>query len=516
MERKIYDHCAVIGVDGMGSFNREANTPCLDRIFENGASTLSALSLNPTISAENWGAMLLGALPMVHGLTNTIVSREEYTNTELPSVFTRLRRAFPDAYLTSCCNWDPINFGIIEHDVGVDLATANNDELLLPLILERVAKKPKFLFVQFDDVDEAGHHFGYGTEGHLAQIEKADALVGQVFDAYEKAGIADSTLFIVIADHGGNGHGHGGYTDTEKYVFLGVRGDGIEKSAIGFARTVDIAAIVLYSLGLELPPYSAEAFASQIPGGIFPGYDGKYVLPSAGATPPTAISKKTPERSGPGGLLSFFDSDRIVLELNYDDDVSDSAGNFSFTEGGHVKFYSGAPLSSCCELGETGWIASDRPVFGGSSYTVSLFLQTSRSFTGGAYVFGGRDGKDGFELYLNDYSIDATFNGGGASDSIMIPIEESHVGSWLHFAISVDLEKGEAAFFSDFSFVCKRKLSKELIASKADRPLIIGTDAARKRNISERPQLFRVDDLLVFKGAFGRDEIALLKKYYES
>lgn len=129
MDRKIFRYAAVIGVDGMGSFNKEANTPVLDRIFENGAKTFSALSMNPTISAENWGAMLLGAMPLVHGLTNGSVCSEAYANDALPSAFRYIRQAFPDAYLASCCNWNPINHGIIEHNQGVDMRTGDDEAL---------------------------------------------------------------------------------------------------------------------------------------------------------------------------------------------------------------------------------------------------------------------------------------------------------------------------------------------------------------------------------------------------
>ena len=516
MKRTIFDHCAVIGIDGMGNFDRAANTPNLDRIFLNGATTFDCLSMNPTISAENWGAMLLGALPMIHGLTNSSVSRDEYKNDDLPSVFRRLRGVFPGAYLTACCNWDPINHGIIEHDVGVDFATAGSDEELLPMILERVKKKPKFLFVQFDEVDEAGHHHGYGKPGHIEQIEKSDGLVGKIFDEYEKAGIADKTLFVVIADHGGNGRGHGGYTETEKLVFLGVRGAGVEKSKIGFARTVDIAAIVLYSLGLELPVHDTSGFASQVPEGIFPWYEGRYIVPGDEEAPPLSISKKTPDWNGSDGLPAFFGQDRIKLALSFDDTIDDSTGNAAFREGGSVKFYTSAPLSSCAELGETGFLFSEKPVFGSSSYTLSLFMLTSKAFAGGAFVLGNRDGSDGIELYLNDYNVDTIFNGGGRSDSVMIPFEESHIGSWVHYAFSVDFERGEVSFFTDFTFRCKRKLAEDIIASRSDFPLIIGTDCERKRNISDRPQIFRIDDLLVFDGVFGEDEMKKLKEYYEN
>ena len=208
-----YKHVAVLGIDGMGSFNRLTDTPGMDELFANGAVTYNALSMNPTISAENWGAMLIGANPIAHGLTNSIVGRFEYKNKELPSVFTRIREAYPDAYLASCCNWNPINHGIIEHDIGVDLRTAENDEALTPVICEVVAKKPLFLFVQLDDVDGAGHGSSYGSAGHLKKITETDVLIGRICDAYRQAGILDDTLILVIADHGGIRNGHGGYMD---------------------------------------------------------------------------------------------------------------------------------------------------------------------------------------------------------------------------------------------------------------------------------------------------------------
>ncbi len=108
---KRYQHVIVIGIDGMGNYNLKADTPNMDMLFENGAVNNAALSMDPTISAENWGAMLIGCDPGVHELTNSIISRFEYKNKALPTVFTRIRKEYPEAYLASCCNWDPINYG---------------------------------------------------------------------------------------------------------------------------------------------------------------------------------------------------------------------------------------------------------------------------------------------------------------------------------------------------------------------------------------------------------------------
>ncbi|MBQ4245517.1 MAG: alkaline phosphatase, partial [Clostridia bacterium] len=275
----VYGHVAVVGIDGMGNFNRFTFTPEMDRIFENGAYTNFALSLAPTISAQNWGAMLLGTTPEVHGLTNDIVSTEEYKNKTFPSFFTTVRKAFPDAFLCSCCNWDPINHGIIEHDVDVEMHTAQNDEILTGIIEECVSRKPKLLFIQFDDVDGGGHGHGYGKEGHLKSIREADERVGRVYRAYEKAGIIDDTLFIVIADHGGYIRGHGGYTDGEKYIYLALAGKTVKKGEIPYAQTKDINAIVLHAFGLDVPACDIDGYSSQIPKNIFTDADAPYIMP---------------------------------------------------------------------------------------------------------------------------------------------------------------------------------------------------------------------------------------------
>lgn len=279
MSRK-YDHVIVLGIDGAGSFIKDADTPNFDRIFSNGAVTYGALSSNPTISAECWGSMLLGVGPEIHKLTNGIVSSVPYpTDSPFPSLFKRIRDAYPKAESGSFCDWNPITFGIVENNIGVSHDTANDDELT-PVICDYIrTKKPDFLFIQFDSVDGAGHRHGYGTPEHLKRINEVDILVDKVYSAAEEAGIIDDTLFIVIADHGGtnpgNGEGgsHGGWTDGEKYVTFAVTGKGINKTEIKEMNIRDLASIVLYAFGIPAPVFDENGWTSQIPEGIFTDCD---------------------------------------------------------------------------------------------------------------------------------------------------------------------------------------------------------------------------------------------------
>ena len=270
MSEQKYKHVIAVAVDGGGAFLKVADTPCFDRIFEKGAVTYEALSSRPTISAECYGSMLTGTGPEIHGLTNEIVSTRQYpTDSPFPSLFRRIRKVMPDAELGSFCDWNPITYGIVENDLDVSHDTAR-DEQLTPVICDYIKdKKPVFLFVQMDSVDGAGHTFGYGTKKHLDRITEVDKLVNDVYNAAAEAGILDETLFMVITDHGGYQTGHGGWTDGEKYVTFGAVGKGVKNNAIQEMNIRDLAAIVLYALGIESPAFEEQGWTSQIPADIW-------------------------------------------------------------------------------------------------------------------------------------------------------------------------------------------------------------------------------------------------------
>lgn len=267
---KSYNHVIVLGIDGAGAFIKDADTPHFDRIFAEGAVTYGALASNPTISAECWGSMLLGIGPEVHKLTNGIVSSTPYpTDSAFPSIFRRIREVMPEVELGSFCDWNPITFGIVENDRNVTSATARDTELI-PMICEYIRdKKPTFLFTQLDSVDGTGHRYGYGSEQHLQRIHEVDAFVNDVYKTVKEAGMLDDTLFLLIADHGGNGTGHGGWTDGEKYVTFAAIGRGVQKGSVGDMNIRDLAAIVLYALGIEAPAFDEQGWTAQVPEGLF-------------------------------------------------------------------------------------------------------------------------------------------------------------------------------------------------------------------------------------------------------
>ena len=264
----MYKRVVILGVDGMGKFNAKAPTPCMDELFANGAVTYDALTSIPTISAECWGSMLLGVGPKTHGLTNSIASSKPYdVNSPYPSIFRVARKAMPEANLAAFSNWNPINTGVIEENLGVHKETGGSDAEVCEKILAYLDDNdPTLLFVQFDEVDGAGHKFGYGAKMFLERITEIDALIGQVVAKYREKGWAGDTLFIVSADHGGNRrHGHGGRSKNEKRIFIGCAGKTVKAGAIAKMNVRDIAAVAAAALGLEAP----AAWTAQVPEEIF-------------------------------------------------------------------------------------------------------------------------------------------------------------------------------------------------------------------------------------------------------
>lgn len=272
-----YKRIVILGVDGAGNFFSQAKTPNMDKIFADGATSYDALTSIPTISAQCWGSMLLGITPEVHGLTNSSLDIPYDVNSVFPSIFRITREKFPEARLASFCNWNPINTGIIENNLDAVKDTAHDAELTKKICAYLKKNDPTLLFVQFDEVDGAGHHNGYGTPDYLKQIEITDGYIGKIYDVLEKRGMLEDTLFIVSADHGGTpAGGHGGVTDAEKLIFIGFAGKTVCHCTIKDLEVRDIAAISACALGIEQP----DSWTARVPEGLFSDYEGGGTRPA--------------------------------------------------------------------------------------------------------------------------------------------------------------------------------------------------------------------------------------------
>ena len=510
---KYYKYVAVIGVDGAGNFFRQTDTPEIDRIFEHGAVTYDMLTSKPTISAQCWGSMLHGVTAAVHGLTNAIVEKTPFaTDSKFPSFFRVIREHDADAVLASFCHWNPINVGIVEDGLDVYKEGGIADEVLTDHICSYLAKnKPTALFVQFDEVDGAGHSAGYGTQSHLNTITRIDKYIGRIYDAYEANGMLEDTLFIVTADHGGNGKSHGGWTDAEKYVMFAAAGKYVPEGTIGDMEVRDTAAVVLYALGIEQP----ETWTARVPDGLFEGISGQ--------ERPVYVDKEsdryhepvpTPAKGTDGYVTEKIKNHTLLHYLTFDGGITDECGGTTAQKG---KLYfvdgyfgEGVALDDGCIS-----IADYAP--GTQSFTASLWFKTE-GVAADPVLFSNKNWLNGYNngyvLSIRD-SGDIRFNMGDGNNRMdanaVLPAD--YQTGWVHILLIVDREKHEIRMCYDFGEVITASIPENLRGDSLDAfsNLCIGQDGTGAYNVSLPAT---VDEFLLFEGAFDREDIDALAAYY--
>ena len=273
----LYKSIVVIGFDGAGGMFRDGDT--LTDVFraffgtEDSSIGFDYHCESPSISAQNWGSYLHGVPPLYHGKDNTSASNSRFTNKNCPSVFQVIHDVYPDAQLASISHWIPINYGLIETTAGVykdpDRPGTDNeysDEEVRDRVCSYIAENgtPTLLFVHFDSPDAAGHSCGYGSEQHLQAIRDVQGYAMDIFDMFDP----ETTLFIVIADHGGTPDGdHGGKTEAEMDIVFGIRGKGLNPDAMEGVefRPRDLAPIILTAMRIQIP----KNMLGECPIGLF-------------------------------------------------------------------------------------------------------------------------------------------------------------------------------------------------------------------------------------------------------
>ena len=507
-----YKHVVVIGVDGAGAYFQNAQTPNLDAIFANGAITYDCLTANPTISAQCWGSLMHGVVPSVHGLTNSVVSSTAYpSNSKYPSFFRVIRENDENAVLASFCNWNPINVGIVENDIGVHKIGGMSDANLTNAILSYLeGSNPTALFVQFDEADGAGHSYGYGTSNQLAKISEIDGYIGRIYEAYRQKGMLEETLFIVTSDHGGSGTSHGGLADSEKYVMFAASGKNVQNGTIGDIEIRDTATIVLHALGYESP----ETWTARVPSGLFEGVE-------AGERP-TYVDKDsnryhetepTPEKGSEGYVTNYIKDHGLNTYMTFDGDISNNCtgttaqgGNLYFVEDGY--FGQGVAI-------DDGYVKLNNFAPGTGSFTIAFWINT-KAITSDPCIFSNKNwqtgANSGFALAIRSGEIALNLGNGGARVDCKAPLPTDYTEGWMHVLAFVDRVNNKVGVCIDLGTIVTVDIPEALrISLDTQYSANIGQDGTGRYNASVPAT---IDEFMIFDGAFDQADVDSLKAYY--
>ena len=246
-------HVVIISEDGMRPelITQQQRMQWHQLMAKNGAYTWRARTIRTASTLPSHASMLSGVDVNLHGLTwNNWRPQKGYI--QVPTIF----KAAEDNGLKTAAFVGKFKLRHILPPGTVDVF--QRPGYYCKKVSEEAARyiereKPALTFVHFSDPDEKGHSAGWMSEDQKRAARDADACLGTIYQAIERAGILNDTLVIVSADHGGHNHNHSGALLSDRNIPWIAMGPGVRRgySIQGPISTMDTAATALAALGLQ-------------------------------------------------------------------------------------------------------------------------------------------------------------------------------------------------------------------------------------------------------------------------
>jgi predicted AlkP superfamily pyrophosphatase or phosphodiesterase len=227
----------------------EAKAPVHELLMREGAFTLHARTIRQASTLPSHAAMLSGFDVAEHGLSwNSWQPERGFI--KVPTVFSVATAAGKQSAAF-------VGKRKLEHIAQPGSVTLfSNPGYLCPKVAAEAAayfrqNRPQIEFVHFSDPDSLGHSVGWMSSDQLAAIGHSDRCLGVLLEGIRAAGVADRTLLIISADHGGSGRNHSGAREEDRVIPWIAWGAGVRRGhrIAQAVSTVDTAATTLWALG---------------------------------------------------------------------------------------------------------------------------------------------------------------------------------------------------------------------------------------------------------------------------
>jgi predicted AlkP superfamily pyrophosphatase or phosphodiesterase len=223
-----------------------AHCPNVESLRARGSWTLRARSMMPSITLPCHMSIFHSVPPTRHGITsNTWMPMAR----PLPGLVEVIHAA--DKRAGFVYDWEPLRNLSQPERLAFSYfrdhtKTAEADQVVAEAAARYLAgDHPDFLFVYFGTVDSTGHSHGWMSPQYLAQLERVDAALGTVLNAWP-----DGYAIVLQADHGGHDRGHGTDSPEDMTIPWLAAGPGIRqnyeiKSAVSLLDTTPTIARLL-------------------------------------------------------------------------------------------------------------------------------------------------------------------------------------------------------------------------------------------------------------------------------
>lgn len=257
-------HVFILSFDQTGPADvANAEMPFYKQLAAEGAHTWEAYTIVPSITLPSHVSMLTGV-----GIQKHQVLWNEWDETRPPLRVPTIFRFAKERGLSTAMIVSKTKFHTLGHSGSLD-AYLNPDDYRSASIAAAFVEllktqRPNLCFIHFGDPDRAGHGYGVNSPEKKKALAECDVALRSVVDAVTAAGLADSSVFILTADHGGHDVmnkegrivGTHGSADTADVTIPWIAwGRGVKP---GFAITrpvviYDTAATALWLLGVPVP-----------------------------------------------------------------------------------------------------------------------------------------------------------------------------------------------------------------------------------------------------------------------
>ena len=256
---KINRKVLIVGIDGFRSdVMTEQITPFMYNLSQsrNGYYNLIHTAEEITYSGPNWTAMLTGVHQAKHGVLNNSFEVNNYNT--YPPFFHYIEQAQSSINTVSIVNWTPINsyvtLGFADSSPTESMNDADVFQGAQDLLVNSEAD---ILFLQFDELDGAGHSHGFnpGVIEYTNTANTIDSYAETLFNIIEtKRKTGEDWLFFIISDHGGEGFSHGDAEDpnVKQTVFFAEHPDlSFQADCCYFSSQVDLVPTILDFIGMS-------------------------------------------------------------------------------------------------------------------------------------------------------------------------------------------------------------------------------------------------------------------------
>jgi predicted AlkP superfamily pyrophosphatase or phosphodiesterase len=130
----------------------------------------------------------------------------------------------------------------------------NDPHTMAAAIAYILAEQPDYIVIYLGDVDVFGHIYGWMSPEYIQAIEANDSEIGSLLQALASGDLAHRYHLMILSDHGGLDHNHGGDSPEEMTIIWMLKGPSVKVNheVRSPFSLIDIAPTVAQLL--QLPP----------------------------------------------------------------------------------------------------------------------------------------------------------------------------------------------------------------------------------------------------------------------